>query len=72
MTVTSQTSCSVRRLLSIGDAARFLQVSEKTIRRWIAAKTIRAHRVGRQWRITDQELNRLIEEGASIKHSYVR
>jgi excisionase family DNA binding protein len=48
------------RLLSIHDAAGFLQVSERSIRRWITAGDLRAHKLGRQWRIAPDEIERFL------------
>jgi excisionase family DNA binding protein len=33
-----------------------LGYSEKTIRRWIEAGRLRAHRIGHQWRIAEADL----------------
>lgn len=43
--------------MSIANAAKFLQVSSKTVRRKIASGEIRASQVGRQWRIRAEELD---------------
>ena len=43
-------------LLTIPQTAEHLQVSTKTIRRWIEAGDLVAHRFGRQWRISDADL----------------
>ncbi len=39
-------------MLTIADVANLLQVSQKTVRRWIEKKDLIGHRMGRQWRIT--------------------
>lgn len=41
---------------TIKDVAQFLRVSEKTVRRWIENKDLKAHKLGRQWRISDDDL----------------
>lgn len=46
-------------LLSIPQTAGVLQVSEKTVRRWIDAGELIAHRFGRQWRICNSDLQML-------------
>lgn len=50
------------RLLTIPEAAEFLRVSTKTIRRWITAGTLAAARLGQQWRIRPQDLNRFVRD----------
>ncbi len=47
-------------LLSIAQTAEHLQVSTKTIRRWIETGDLVAHRFGRQWRISDIDLQNFI------------
>ena len=43
-------------LLTISQTAEHLQVSTKTIRRWIDGGELIAHRFGRQWRISVEDL----------------
>ena len=47
-------------LLTIPDVAEFCRVSTKTVRRWIAASDLAAIKLGTQWRITPEDLNRFI------------
>ena len=47
-------------LLTIKQAAEHLQVSSKTIRRWIDTGDLIAHRLGRQWRISAADLQTFI------------
>ena len=44
------------RLLSIEDVAKALQVPKQTIRRWITDAELRSHRLGRQIRISEEDL----------------
>ena len=50
-------------LLTIKQAAEHLQVSSKTLRRWIDAGDLIAHRLGRQWRISETDLQTFIRMG---------
>jgi excisionase family DNA binding protein len=59
------------RLLSIKEAAEFFSVSEKTVRRWIATGQLAAHRLGRQWRITPDEIERFLATRSSWRRRYV-
>ena len=43
-------------LLTIKQAAKPLQVSTKTIRRWVETGDLVAHRIGHQWRISSSDL----------------
>ena len=50
-------------LLTIEQTAKVLQVSSKTVRRWIDAGDLIAHRFGRQWRISETDLQSFIRMG---------
>jgi excisionase family DNA binding protein len=40
----------------VGEVAQRLQVSGKTVRRWIGRRELRAHRLGRQLRVAEDDL----------------
>lgn len=44
------------RMMTIGEAAAFVAVSTRTVRRWIKDGDLIAHAFGRQWRITRADL----------------
>jgi excisionase family DNA binding protein len=48
-------------LLDIPAVARRLGISVKTVRRFIARGELRAHRIGRQLRISEEELLRFLD-----------
>ncbi len=50
----------ISRLLTIAEAAERLRVNPKTVRRWIAGDELAAYRVGRQWRITEDQLTQFL------------
>ena len=50
-------------LLTIEQTAKVLQVSSKTVRRWIDTGDLIAHRLGRQWRISETDLQTFIRMG---------
>ena len=54
----SEHSLSV--LLTIVQTAEVLRVSTKTVRRWITAGDLVAHRFGHQWRISESDLQAFI------------
>lgn len=49
------------RLLTIQDVADILQVSQRSVRRWIDAGDLVAHRIGRQWRVGQGDLETFIK-----------
>jgi excisionase family DNA binding protein len=49
------------QLLDVPAVARRLDVSEKTVRRLIARGELRAHRIGRLLRISEEELGRFLD-----------
>ncbi len=48
-------------LLTIAEVADRLRVDQKTVRRWISAKALGAFKLGRQWRISEQDLRRFLQ-----------
>jgi len=47
---------AIPALLTLDQTAQHLQVSTKTIRRWIKSGDLIAHRLGRQFRISEADL----------------
>jgi len=47
------------------DLADYLKVSAQTVRAWIRDQKVKAVKFGRSWRITDDEVRRLVAEGVS-------
>ena len=54
------------RLLTTQEAAEFLRVSRATIRRWCKAGQLPAVRIGRQWRIDMDQLERVLAGEAPL------
>lgn len=50
------------RLLTVNAAAEQLDVCTKTIRRWIKSGALHAHRLGRQQRISEDDLLLFIQK----------
>lgn len=53
-------------MLSITNLAHELSISEKTIRRWIAAGSLKAVKLGGLWRISDDEFQKITKIGISV------
>ena len=49
------TACRLR-LLTVNEVAELLQVSSKTVRRWIERQELHTHRLGRQLRVAEEDL----------------
>jgi excisionase family DNA binding protein len=49
-------------LFTVGEIAKLLKVSTKSVRRWIEAGDLIAHRLGRQLRITESDLSTFIKQ----------
>jgi excisionase family DNA binding protein len=71
MSSPSRASGRAARLLSIGEVAEYCAVSEKTVRRWIDSKQLRALRLGRQWRIAPEDLESFLMTRASWQRRFV-
>ncbi len=53
---------AVTPLLTIKQVAGILQVSEKTVRRWIEVRELPAAKLGGQWRIRPRDLDLFIKD----------
>lgn len=49
-------------LMRIEDVAALCQVSEKTVRRWVAAGELPAAKLGAQWRIRPRDLDLFVRD----------
>jgi excisionase family DNA binding protein len=52
--------------LSVDTIARELDVSTKTVRRWISTERLSTHRLGRQIRISEADLLAFIAQSRSV------
>jgi excisionase family DNA binding protein len=57
-----RTDAAPERLLTIPETANQLQVSVKTIRRWIGAGDLAAAKLGAQWRIRPRDLEHFVRD----------
>lgn len=46
----------MERMLKLTEVEKLLSISRTTLKRWIYAKKIRATKVGRDWRISENEV----------------
>lgn len=57
----------VKQLLSVAEVADELQVSIDTVRNWINQKKLKAAKLGRDWRIRREDLDRFIEQRQNVR-----
>lgn len=50
-------------LYTLQEVAKILKVSERTLYRWIKDGKLKAHKVGRNWRVKEEDLKKLKGEG---------
>jgi excisionase family DNA binding protein len=49
------------RFYTVAQVANLLAVSQRSVRRWIAARELLAHKFGRQLRIAESDLRAFVE-----------
>jgi len=49
-------------LLTINQAADYLQMNPQVVRRWLRGKKLPGFKVGREWRIDEKDMAALIDE----------
>ncbi len=55
-------NASMSRFLTIAEVAEQLRVNQKTVRRWIDSGQLQAYKLGRQWRISERDLQHFLRE----------
>ena len=55
------------RLLTPAEVAEYLRISRRTVVRWVREGRLRAIRVGRQWRIPAEEVQRVVQKGLHVQ-----
>ena len=52
---------AIKPLFTIRQTAEILQVSDKTVRRWIERRELEAYRLGRQWRVALPDIENFLK-----------
>lgn len=53
------------RFLTTSQIAEKLQVTEKTVTRWLQAGSLKGYKAGRQWRVREDDLETFMKTSAS-------
>ena len=54
-------------MMSVAEIAAKLNVTPKTVQRWITDKRLPAYQFGREYRIKDEDFNKFVEDSKTIK-----
>lgn len=52
-------------LLTPNDVAKRLQVNERTVTQWLRKDLLRGYKIGKEWRISEEDLAAFVEAGAN-------
>lgn len=55
-----------KKYLQVKDVAAELEVSEKTVRKLINEGVIVAYKLGREWRVTREDLDKFLESSKNV------
>lgn len=58
----SSTAKTLPKLLTIDEVAEHCQVSTKTVRTWVLSGALAAHKLGRQYRISEVQLSLFLNQ----------
>lgn len=61
-----ETSLAQTRLLTPMQIAERLQISERTITQWLRKGHLRGFKIGKEWRVSEGDLNAFLEAKANI------
>jgi len=53
-------------LLTPSDVAERLQVNERTVTKWLRKNDLRGYKIGKEWRVSDNDLKAFVEAGANL------
>jgi excisionase family DNA binding protein len=48
-------------IYTVKEAAKELKVCDRTLKNWLNTGTIKGFRLGKRWRISQEEINRIME-----------
>ena len=56
-------------MMSVAEIANKLNVTPKTVQRWITEKRLPAYQFGREYRIKEEDFNWFVESSKTVKDS---
>src|SRR5581483_7823013 len=60
-------SGNLEEFLTVAEVAEMLRLNQQTVRNWIDQGSLPAHRVGRRVRIRRSDLDRMLDEGYTVR-----
>ena len=54
-------------MITVADVAKKLNVTPKTVQRWITEKRLPAYQFGREYRIKEEDFNMFVESSKTVK-----
>jgi excisionase family DNA binding protein len=58
--------------MTVEEVSKRMQVTKTTVQRWIRNQKLKAVKIGKSWRITEQELKRFFDQGANMTEQQFR
>jgi excisionase family DNA binding protein len=58
---------TTEEFLTVAEVAEILKLNQQTVRNWIDQGSLPAHRVGRRVRIRRSDLDRMLDEGYTVR-----
>jgi len=55
-----------KKLLTPTDVAKRLQVNERTVTQWLRKGHVRGFKIGKEWRVSEHDLEAFLEQSANI------
>lgn len=68
----NQDEITVQKFYTIEEVASLLKVSYITVFRWIKADKLSAYKVGKQYRIDNQDLNKFLDNSKKYGNSTIQ
>ncbi len=60
------------KLLTPPQVAQRLQVNERTVTKWLRRGHLRGFKIGKEWRVSERDLQALLEQSANVPTAAVR